>query len=335
MMDNITEFEKRKQDMKELWKETFHDTDRYVDLVFDTYFSLENTFVRYHENRLIAAMLTIAYEFQILTKEGKREHIRGMYLCGLATHPDWRRRGIMSELMKDAEEAAKARGFAISFLIPADNHLREYYGRNGYRTASWRIPKIYRYEGEKSGESTMDMNIYSIHDFLQNGKVEFVHELADWCRMHELSRRNSTIVHSLQDMLAVMEENENSFFITRDTFDPEYPILANVVAVVFPELSERPEDTMRVVGLYIDTNNSYRGHQEKCHDLSYYNLALEICKHIFLRFEIVEIQIMEPVAPYGYEENGTVPYAMIKPIDQNAKFLKNENPTIEISLMLD
>lgn len=335
MMDNFTESQKRKRDMKKLWKETFHDTDRYIDLVFDNYFSLENTFVRYHENRLIAAMLTIGYEFQILTREGKREHIRGMYLCGLATRPDWRGRGIMSELMKEAEEVAKARGFALSFLIPADNHLREYYSRNGYRTASWRVPNTYRYNVEKSDESGVNLHIYSIHDFLQYGKRWLVDELAEWCRKQELSRSNSTIVHSRRDMLAVMEENENSFFLTGDTLDPEYPILTNVVAVVFPELSESQEDPIRVVGLYTDNNNSDRIHLEKNYDFSYGNLAYEIRKSIFLRFDALEIQIMEPMPASGYEDKETFPYAMIKPLDQNAKFMKNENLAIDISLMLD
>ena len=243
MMDDITRINKVKEDMKELWKETFHDSTRYIDIVFENYFTPANAFYRYDENRLIASLLRIPYEFQILTNEGFKKLSRGAYLCGLATRPEYRRRGIMAELMHEAEEASNRSGYDLAFLIPADDHLRDYYKRKGYSTASWRkteelsgnLYTTIQYDSEDGNDNT---HIYSIQDFLKDKNSPFLAELADWCREIESSRQCNTIVHSQQDFIAIFSENENSIFLTYDTFDPEFPILAKVVAVILPELGD-------------------------------------------------------------------------------------------------
>lgn len=334
MIIDTTDFEKRKIDMTELWKKTFHDCDRYVDLVFDTYYSIDNTFVRYHENRLIAAMLTVGYEFQILTKEGKKEQFRGIYLCGLATHPEWRKRGIMAELMKEAEDSARGRGYDMAFLIPANDQLREYYGRKGYHTSSWRMLETFKCYGGDS-EKAKDLHIYSVKGFREKGKRDFLEKLADWCQEKELSRRYDTIVHSQRDMLTVMEENENTIFITDESFDPEYPSLAKVVAVVFPELSECPEDPLRVVGLYERSEDEEKGCYKSGVDFPDAYSVYNIRKAILEKFHAAEMQILMPVHDRNLEQGGTSPYAMIKPLDKKANSLKIENRAIEICLMLD
>ncbi len=91
-MTKDIDIEKKKRDMMELWKETFHDSDRYISLVFDTYFCPENAFTVYDGEKLIASLLGVKYEFQRRAKDGKNEIFRGYYLCGLATHQDYRRR---------------------------------------------------------------------------------------------------------------------------------------------------------------------------------------------------------------------------------------------------
>lgn len=363
MMDNMTEFEKRKKDMKELWKDTFHDSDRYIDIVFDTYFSIENSFVRYHENRIIAAMLCVAYEFQILTNEGNKRQIKGMYLCGLATHPEWRMRGIMSDLMKEAEEDIKSRGFDFAFLIPADDHLREYYKKKGYRDSSWKkIQKVNLGKSDLDDTLTHPHN-YSIKEFLREGKTDFIEQLADWCREIELSRHNNTIVHSHQDFLTIMTENENSIFLSSYSFDPEFPILANVLAVAFPEPGNGPDKPLRVVGLFC-RSTSQEEHPE-CGKLSYVNncetldksgrrempidlkktskhqsnsektFVSEILNSILRLFNQHTMELILPSKKHDTENGRVEPYAMIKPLYGNENSIINENLEFEISLMLD
>lgn len=319
MMDDITLFEKRKRDMMKLWKETFHDTDRYINLVFDTYFSLENSFVRYHENRLIAALLCVAYEFQILTIEGEKRNVMGLYLCGLATRPEWRRKGIMAQLMEEAEISAKTRGYDMTFLIPADDHLRHYYRHKGYTTASWRELKEVASSETPYEKHLPVSHIYSIKKFFDTGKMEFLSQLAEWCSNIEISRHVNTIVHSRKDFLTIMAENENSIFFTDTSFNPENPILANVRGVVFPEVPETTEEPIRIVGLYIR------------------NILVYEIRDLILRwFGRSKLELLLPYSGKFTHEGGIQPYAMIKPLTENIDiFSENENLLIEISLMLD
>lgn len=326
MMDDITDYRKIKEDMKELWKETFHDSSRYIDIVFETYFTPENIFVRYDENRLIASLLCVPYEFQILTEEEKKTRIKGMYLCGLATHPDYRRRGIMAELMLEAERSSAERGFDISFLIPADSHLREYYTRKGYRNASSRIPVIM--SGSKSIDSTR-LNIYSIKSLFDDSNFSLLEILADWCINKEIERNHPTIIHCRKDMLAVMEENENSFFLTDEPLDLKYPILAKVSAVVFPEPPEEPDAPTRVVGSYIRdkiAGIATKDLKEELHTL----IVDALCKihpgHT--------VEFKEPCFDLQLDERGASPYAMLKKL-QTSALSRYEDLTFEISLMLD
>ncbi|MDE6380442.1 MAG: GNAT family N-acetyltransferase [Muribaculaceae bacterium] len=344
-MDNITEFEKRKTDMMELWKETFHDSDRYISLVFDTYFSLENTFVRYHQNRLIAAMLCVGYEFQILNEDGKKRRLRGMYLCGLATHPNWRKKGIMGELMEEAEDAARRRGYDLTFLIPADDHLRCYYARKGYYTASWREREKFISKGTLSENHEEKLNIYSIKDFFRQEYRHFLEEAAECCRERELSRRNDTIVHSKRDFLTAMAENENSIFLTYPSFDPEYPILAKTVGIAFPELPEGKDESLHIVGLYLRPEQSEIDSEaseafltgegkeglKRTKETAIRNAVLEA---IARKFERDEFEIYNPRTesqPDGRRDA----YAMVKRLFKNENLDENENLTFEISLMLD
>lgn len=360
MMDDMTLFEQRKRDMMQLWKDTFHDSDNYIKLVFDTYFSPDNSFVRYDENRLIASLLCVPYEFQILTKRGTKSQLKGMYLCGLATRPEWRRQGIMAELMEEAQESAKSKGYDLTFLIPADEHLRDYYSRKGYRTSSYRQILTWKATYSDNEEGPSKLNIYSIKKLLTDGKAEFLIELADWCRALELSRPYNTILHSRKDLMAAMAENENSIFLTDSTFDLKFPILAKVAAVAFPELSDATNGHLKIVELYLKDeylrsintaaktslktdDGHYRHHKllmEKSKGNTIDNFHTIIANDSFNRIlKYFEEDEMKLLLPFGNINSAikerVVPYAMTKILHNNEKIIENENFEFRISLLLD
>lgn len=326
--------DKIKKDMMELWKETFHDSARYIELVFDTYFCRENVFVRYCENRIIASLLCVPYEFMILTNEGQRMIRNGMYLCGLATHPDFRRRGIMSELMQEAERSICKRGFDLTFLIPADSHLRVYYQNKGYRTASFRLIEPLEY---KRDYKNSHMNNYSIKNLFECGDLGLIKQLADWCREKEIQQDIPTLVHSQIDMIAVMIENENCFFMTEDAFDLKNPILEQVVAVVFPEIPGNQKEPIRVVGLYTKENIHFNKENNQLTQTIMKKLKEAICKI----YPSYQVEFSLPY--YSNRDNNCLqnrkgivkPYAMIKNLKSSDVLMTNENLTFQISLMLD
>lgn len=237
-----------KTDMMRLWKDTFDDTDRYIRLVFDAYFDPSNVCVRYDGDRLIAALLGVPYRFRMSAREGTFfESPRvGMYLCGLATRPEYRRQGIMSEMMEEIQTRASLRGFDLTFLIPADSHLREYYRRRGYFDFSRRVDMRFSEEAMmKIAKGEWRPNF--VASLTHAGDVSGIRELAAWCVSRELESGGPSMLHSAEDFVVAMAENENAIFFTAPASGQEYPILANLVAVAFPDdsVGSIDADTLR------------------------------------------------------------------------------------------
>ena len=71
-----------KRKISALWKDTFHESEAYINLIFDQYF--DPSWVEFESDgpEIIGALLGIPYEFG-----GTEGRIRGLYLCGLATKP--------------------------------------------------------------------------------------------------------------------------------------------------------------------------------------------------------------------------------------------------------
>lgn len=123
-----------KEDMKRLWKDIFHDSDSYISIILDNYFDERFVETEYADGRLIAMLVGIPYRFNTIA--GLRH---GLYLCGLATVPECRGRGIMGKLISRSHETARNLGFDFTFLIPAESRLRKYYARKGYVDSFYRL----------------------------------------------------------------------------------------------------------------------------------------------------------------------------------------------------
>lgn len=113
--------------MRRLWKETFNDTDEYLDIVFNNYVDTTYCLVCKNSDKLVAQLIGIPYNFYFYGKE-----IQGLYMCGLATLPDYRGMGIMGKLISLSDQIISRYSFPFSFLIPADSHLRSYYSKFGF-----------------------------------------------------------------------------------------------------------------------------------------------------------------------------------------------------------
>lgn len=127
-----------KQKMMELWKNIFHDSDQYISLIFDNYFDTDYTFYKEVEGEIVAGLLGVPYSFGNVDN-----NLRALYLCGLATHPEHRSQGYMTELLEMANRKAASDGFAFTFLIPSDEGLRKYYHDRNYVNAFYRVVDNY------------------------------------------------------------------------------------------------------------------------------------------------------------------------------------------------
>lgn len=218
-----------KEKMKRLWKDTFHDSDEYINLIFENYFNPE--FVEYTEEngKLVSALLGIPYNFYCGGKT-----LKGLYLCGLATLDNYRHKGIMSNQLSRINERSAEKGFALSFLIPSSDLNRIYYGNRGYHNSMYRVEERYTGVHDFRNELTEllskeDDRIKLIRKkYYDNLNVESLdfnnHELLSnvvaFIEQSEKSANSYTVMlHSKKDILIMLEENLISggrIYITRN-----------------------------------------------------------------------------------------------------------------------
>lgn len=180
-----------KQEMMGLWKETFGDSSQYVSLVFDNYFHPDRVAYREEDGRLLSAMVGVDYSF--VSQGGK--NLRGLYLCGLATRPEARRKGIMTSLLKEMNLKAEAMGYDFTFLIPEKDSVRKFYADRGFNNAFFKKKEHYVRAHKFADKVEGNLNIFEKEDvdklivFLQkNGNlpynnlnsVSLVHSEIDW-----------------------------------------------------------------------------------------------------------------------------------------------------------
>ena len=105
-----------------LWSVVFNEPQEAVALFFNRNLSLHAYMAQRNGAPVAAVYLTDA------TLNGEPAH----YLCGAATLPAFRGRGIMSRLIAFALNDARSRGDCYSLLYPANEGLYRFYERLGY-----------------------------------------------------------------------------------------------------------------------------------------------------------------------------------------------------------
>lgn len=255
------EASKVKQKMMNLWKKIFHDSDKYVALVFDNYFDPE--LIEFHEEKgeIVSALLGVPYEF------GKVDsRIKGLYLCGLATEVEFRHHGIMNSLIEKINSRAAEKGYAFTFLIPANDALINFYSCRKYDNAMYRIEDRYTsahnfrndYSSVLDNEDervkilkmhyyeNLEVGLLDVNDVLSVEKVE---------RYIESSENNvtayNTLFHDAKDMHAVIAENSVSGGRIFVCSNPE----KEITGVAFIDTDERKRVYVRKV--YYDDNCTY------------------------------------------------------------------------------
>jgi len=114
--------------LKCLWKESFNDTDEFIQWFFEHVFEPENSFLLEENNTCIAAFHTIQ---NTLIYHGKP--IKAVTICGLSTCAEYRNKGKMKLLLQEGLKLLRNRNIDVALLIPVQ---REYYHKFGFETMS-------------------------------------------------------------------------------------------------------------------------------------------------------------------------------------------------------
>ena len=127
-MDIHAEDDLTQKEVKKVWKDSFSDSDDFVDFYFKHRYNDDVNMVRRDDTgRLLSSMQLIPYLMTYCNSE-----VRSAYVSGACTAADCRNRCEMRKLLQEAHRRLYTEGVDIISLIPADDWLHTYYAGSGY-----------------------------------------------------------------------------------------------------------------------------------------------------------------------------------------------------------
>lgn len=112
---------------RHLWERSFADPRAFIDLYFREKYRKERNEAILRNGHVVSALQKLPYP---ITYGGRM--IPASYVSGACTDENYRRRGLMGELLDQTHRSMQAEGAWLGFLIPATAELVGYYSRFGY-----------------------------------------------------------------------------------------------------------------------------------------------------------------------------------------------------------
>ncbi len=120
-----------KEALIEMWKLCFpDDTQDFRNFYFDKVYQNEETLLLLENKTPVAALQMIPYQIKLEDKI-----YPAAYISGAMTHPVFQGKGYMGKLLNYAFEEMKQKKIPISFLIPQEEWLFDFYSKYGYQKA--------------------------------------------------------------------------------------------------------------------------------------------------------------------------------------------------------
>jgi predicted acetyltransferase len=116
------------EQLKEIWRVCFGDEEEYIQFYFSNAYQAKNTLVCVEENVVAAMMTCLPCLFSYANRIEK-----GSYIYAVATRPEYRNRGLMTQLQRYAEDFCRQRGDCFMTLVPATESLFSMYEKVGYQ----------------------------------------------------------------------------------------------------------------------------------------------------------------------------------------------------------
>lgn len=120
----------KKQQVIDLWRASFDDSEAFISLFFDRVYKEDNVLTIEKDDKIVSALQMLPYTMTYYGTE-----ISVCYIYAACTSPSERGQGLMRQLMQEAFGEMKRRDFALTVIIPADPWLFDYYRDLGYTEA--------------------------------------------------------------------------------------------------------------------------------------------------------------------------------------------------------
>lgn len=178
-----------KEQVKALWKLCFEDSEEFVEMYFKLRYKNEVNVAIQSGDEVISALQMLPYPMTFCG-----ETVQTSYISGACTHPDFRSKGVMRELLSQSFARMLRNGIHFSTLIPAEPWLFDYYKRMGYASVfQYSVKEITLPEFIPSKEITVD-----VVSEPQDEVYSYLNK--------KLSERPCCIQHTLEDFQVIMAD---------------------------------------------------------------------------------------------------------------------------------
>lgn len=192
-----------KEQVKALWRICFQDSEEFIELYFRLRYKDEINAVIKSGGKVVSALQMLPYPMTFC-----RKTVQTSYISGACTHPDFRSKGVMRELLSQSFARMLHDGVHFSTLIPAESWLFDYYAHMGYAsvfkysTKTIALPEVIPFPSK-------DTNIEII--------AEYQEEVYSYLNK-KLSERSCCIQHTSDDFQVIMEDlsvSDGLLFVAR------------------------------------------------------------------------------------------------------------------------
>ena len=137
MKNSYMNQEELKQSILDLWTAKYHGPKDYLYLLTDTYFNSDHVVYHIEDNKIVATIMGIPFDFGYGEKK-----LKGLFLFGLVTEDKYRRQGIMTRLLQDINLRAQQH-VDFTFLIPISDLNADFYRKRGYFNSFFLLEQRY------------------------------------------------------------------------------------------------------------------------------------------------------------------------------------------------
>lgn len=116
-----------KQQVYDMWKTVFGDADAYMEIYFREKYRNENTLIYFENEKAAASLQMLPYDFTFCGTE-----IPVLYLSGVSTLPEARKKGYQDQLLMASFEHAQKNGIPLMLLVPQEPWLLKFYDKYGF-----------------------------------------------------------------------------------------------------------------------------------------------------------------------------------------------------------
>jgi predicted acetyltransferase len=116
-----------KQEVWDMWKKVFGDSDDYMEIYFRHKYRNENTLIYFDNGKAVSSLQMLNYQFTFCGQE-----IPVCYLSGVATLANYRGKGYSRKLILKSFEVAAERNIPLAILVPQEDWLLSFYNKFGF-----------------------------------------------------------------------------------------------------------------------------------------------------------------------------------------------------------